>query len=149
MDQWREQTLVTPPFDRRLGNRFGQPIWVEDEQLDLGHHFRFEALPTPGRVRELLSFVSAEHSHLMDRERPMWEFHLIEGLMDRQFAVYTKVHHSLVDGVSAMRLFQRMLSDDPDERNMPPIWSLPRRSRSGDGDEVPSMWRNVAHLREE
>ncbi|WP_434049974.1 WS/DGAT/MGAT family O-acyltransferase [Marinobacter salarius] len=145
-DQLREETIVTPPFDRRLGSRFGQPVWVEDEQLDLEHHFRFEALPTPGRVRELLSFVSAEHSHLMDRERPMWEFHLIEGLKDRQFAVYTKVHHSLVDGVSAMRLFQRMLSQDPEQRNMPPIWSLPRRSRSGDDDEGPSMWRNVAHL---
>ena len=145
-DQLREETIVTPPFDRRLGSRFGQPVWVEDEQLDLEHHFRFEALPTPGRVRELLSFVSAEHSHLMDRERPMWEFHLIEGLKDRQFAVYTKVHHSLVDGVSAMRLFQRMLSQDPEQRNMPPIWSLPRRSRSGDDDKGPSMWRNVAHL---
>ncbi|MCC4285188.1 wax ester/triacylglycerol synthase family O-acyltransferase [Marinobacter salarius] len=145
-DQLREETIVTPPFDRRLGSRFGQPVWVEDEQLDLEHHFRFEALPTPGRVRELLSFVSAEHSHLMDRERPLWEFHLIEGLKDRQFAVYTKVHHSLVDGVSAMRLFQRMLSQDPEQRNMPPIWSLPRRSRSGDDDEGPSMWRNVAHL---
>ena len=145
-DQLREKTIVTPPFDRRLGSRFGQPVWVEDEQLDLEHHFRFEALPTPGRVRELLSFVSAEHSHLMDRERPMWEFHLIEGLKDRQFAVYTKVHHSLVDGVSAMRLFQRMLSQDPEQRGMPPIWSLPRRSRSGDDDEGPSMWRNVAHL---
>lgn len=145
-DQLREETIVTPPFDRRLGSRFGQPVWVEDEQLDLEHHFRFEALPTPGRIRELLSFVSAEHSHLMDRERPMWEFHLIEGLKDRQFAVYTKVHHSLVDGVSAMRLFQRMLSQDPEQRGMPPIWSLPRRSRHADGDEGPSMWRNVAHL---
>ena len=144
-NQLRDETIVTPPFDRRLNYRFGQPVWVEDEHLDLEHHFRFEALPTPGRIRELLAFVSAEHSHLMDRERPMWEFHLIEGLKDRQFAVYTKVHHSLVDGVSAMRLFQRMLSQDPDERNMPPIWSLPRRSRDQSADG-PSMWRNIAHL---
>lgn len=145
-DQLREQSIVTPPFDRRLSSRFGQPVWVEDEHLDLEHHFRFNALPTPGRIRELLAFISAEHSHLMDRERPMWEFHLIEGLKDRQFAVYTKVHHSLVDGVSAMRLFQRMLSRDPDERNMPPIWSLPPRSRHNDESDGPSMWRNVAHL---
>lgn len=145
-DQLREQSVVTPPFDQCLSNRFGQPVWVEDEHLDLEHHFRFEALPTPGRIRELLAFVSAEHSHLMDRARPMWEFHLIEGLKDRQFAVYTKVHHSLVDGVSAMRLFQRMLSQDPDQRNMPPIWSLPRRGRHNADDNGPSMWRNVAHL---
>lgn len=145
-DQLREQCTVTPPFDRRLKSRFGQPVWVEDEHLDLEHHFRFEALPTPGRVRELLAFVSAEHSHLMDRERPMWEFHLIEGLKNRQFAVYIKVHHSLVDGVSAMRLFQCMLSTNPDERNMPPIWALPPRKRKNVDDSGPSLWRNVAHL---
>ncbi len=145
-DQLRQQTSVTPPFERHLSSRYGQPVWVDDEHLDLEHHFRFEALPTPGRVRELLAFVSAEHSHLMDRERPLWEFHLIEGLKDRQFAVYIKVHHSLVDGVSAMRLFQRMLSTDPEERNMPPIWDLPIRSGHNADDSGPSMWRNVAHL---
>ena len=145
-DQLREQSVVTPPFDQRLSSRFSQPVWVEDEHLDLEHHFRFEALPTPGRIRELLAFVSAEHSHLMDRERPMWEFHLIEGLKDRQFAVYIKVHHSLVDGMSAMRLFQRMLSQDPDQRDMPPIWALPLRRRSNSEDSGPSMWHNVAHL---
>lgn len=145
-EQLRSQTEVTSPFERRLSSRFGQPVWVDDEHLDLEHHFRFEALPTPGRIRELLAFVSAEHSHLMDRERPLWEFHLIEGLKDRQFAVYTKVHHSLVDGVSAMRLFQRMLTTDPDKRDMPPLWSLPRRGHQDSGDGSPSMWRNVAHL---
>lgn len=145
-DQLREHTTVTSPFDRRLDSRFAQPVWVKDEHLDLEHHFRFEALPTPGRVRELLSFVSAEHSHLMDRERPLWEFHLIEGLRERQFAVYTKVHHSLVDGVSAMRMAQRMLSHDPEQRDMPPIWALPPRAkRSADGGGL-SLWRSIGQL---
>ncbi|MEQ9547975.1 MAG: wax ester/triacylglycerol synthase family O-acyltransferase [Marinobacter sp.] len=145
-DQLRDHTTVTSPFDRRLDSRFTQPVWVRDEHLDLEHHFRFEALPTPGRVRELLSFVSAEHSHLMDRERPLWEFHLIEGLRDRQFAVYTKIHHSLVDGVSAMRMAQRMLSPDPEQRDMPPIWALPPRARrSSDGDGM-SLWRSIGQL---
>lgn len=144
--QLRTQTVVTPPFNQRLSYRLGQPVWVEDEHLDLEHHFRFEALPTPGRIRELLSFVSAEHSHLMDRERPLWEFHLIEGLKNRQFAVYTKVHHSLVDGVSAMRMAQRMLSADPAQRGMPPIWALPTRAPRAGGEEGPSLWRSVGQL---
>ncbi|GAA3584494.1 WS/DGAT/MGAT family O-acyltransferase [Marinobacter xestospongiae] len=127
-DQLRQQTTVTAPFNQRLTSRFGQPYWTEDTQLDLEHHVRFEALPTPGRIRELLAFVSAEHSHLMDRERPLWEFHLIEGLPDRRFAIYTKVHHALVDGVSAMRMMKRMLADTPTERELPPIWSLPPRA---------------------
>ncbi|MFL1466994.1 WS/DGAT/MGAT family O-acyltransferase [Marinobacter sp. HN1S83] len=145
-DQLRDHSTVTSPFDRRLDSRFAQPVWVKDEHLDLEHHFRFEALPTPGRVRELLSFVSAEHSHLMDRERPLWEFHLIEGLRDRQFAVYTKIHHSLVDGVSAMRMAQRMLSSDPEQRDMPPIWALPPRTRrSAEGGGM-SLWRSIGQL---
>ncbi|WP_297797601.1 wax ester/triacylglycerol synthase family O-acyltransferase [uncultured Marinobacter sp.] len=145
-DQLREHTTVTSPFDRRLDSRFAQPVWVKDEHLDLEHHFRFEALPTPGRVRELLSFVSAEHSHLMDRERPLWEFHLIEGLRERQFAVYTKIHHSLVDGVSAMRMAQRMLSHDPEQRDMPPIWALPPRARRSDDEGGMSLWRSIGQL---
>ncbi|AOY89281.1 acetyltransferase [Marinobacter salinus] len=146
-EQLRQHTHVTPPFDRRLDTRLAQPVWVHDEHLDLEHHFRFEALPSPGRIRELLTFISAEHSHLMDRERPLWEFHLIEGLGERQFAVYIKVHHALVDGISAMRMIQRMLSTDPAQRNMPPIWDLPRRSDPDDCDDSgSSLWRNIAHL---
>ncbi|MFO8140590.1 MAG: wax ester/triacylglycerol synthase family O-acyltransferase [Marinobacter sp.] len=145
-DQLRKQHGVTEPFDQRLSYKLGQPMWVEDEHLDLEHHFRFEALPTPGRIRELLAFVSAEHSHLMDRERPMWEVHLIEGLKDRQFALYIKIHHSLMDGISAMRMVTRMLSEDPNEMGLPPIWALPQRQLSGRDENRPSLWRSVAHL---
>lgn len=145
-EQLRKDTEVTAPFDRRLGNRLAQPVWVHDKHLDLEHHFRFEALPTPGRIRELLTFVSAEHSHLMDRERPLWEFHLIEGLGHRQFAVYIKMHHSLVDGISAMRMIQRMLSTDPSKRNMPPIWDLATRLGRNEDENEPSLWNSIGHL---
>jgi diacylglycerol O-acyltransferase / wax synthase len=145
-DQLRTQTEVTPPFNLRLTSKFGQPGWIEDKELDLEHHFRFEALPTPGRIRELLALVSAEHSHLMDRERPLWEFHLIEGFGERQFATYTKIHHSLVDGVSAMRLFQKMLTDDCDKRDMPAIWSMAPSRKGREKEEGPSLWRNVSYM---
>ncbi|SDX50558.1 WS/DGAT/MGAT family O-acyltransferase [Marinobacter mobilis] len=144
-DQLQQQTAITAPFNQRLTSRLGQSYWTEDHQFDLEHHFRFEALPTPGRIRELLAFVSAEHSHLMDRERPLWEFHLIEGLQDRRFAVYTKVHHALVDGVSAMRMMKRMMSSDPDQRDMPPIWNLPARQHQEDRPR-PSLMNNLSHL---
>jgi diacylglycerol O-acyltransferase len=145
-EELRQKFEVTPPFNQRLSYKLGQPMWVEDEHLDLEHHFRFEALPTPGRIRELLAFVSAEHSHLMDRERPMWEVHLIEGLKDRQFAIYTKIHHSLVDGVSAMRMATRMLSDNPEDTGLPPIWDLPRRARPDQDDAGSSLWHSITHL---
>src|SRR5690554_3546194 len=145
-EQLRNDTEVTAPFNQRLDSRLAQPVWVHDDHLDLEHHFRFEALPTPGRIRELLAFVSAEHSHLMDRERPMWEVHLIEGLKDRQFALYTKVHHSLVDGVSAMRMATRMLSDNPEDTGLPPIWDLPRRARPNRDGPGSSLWHGITHV---
>src|SRR5690606_559609 len=54
------------PFNQRLHYRLGKPYWVTDKQFDIDHHFRHDALPKPGRIRELLSLVSAEHSNLMD-----------------------------------------------------------------------------------
>ncbi|HTN32597.1 MAG TPA: wax ester/triacylglycerol synthase family O-acyltransferase [Marinobacter sp.] len=145
-DQLRNHTRATPPFDRRLDSKLAQPVWVRDEHLDLEHHFRFEALPTPGRIRELLTFVSAEHSHLLDRARPLWEFHLIEGLGNRQFALYIKVHHSLMDGMSAMKMAQRMLSTDAGQRNMPPVWNLPERTDPRDSTSALSLWQSMAYL---
>lgn len=119
-----------PPFDQYLATRLGLRHWDEDDQFDIDHHFRHEALPRPGRIRELLARVSAEHSNLLHRDRPLWQAHLIEGLSNRRFALYTKVHHALMDGTAAMRLAARSLSTDPHKREVPPIWATPPSSRS-------------------
>lgn len=114
----------------------GQWAWEEDEQIDLEHHVRHSALPQPGRIRELLALVSRLHASLLDRSRPLWEAHLIEGLNDGRYAVYTKMHHALMDGVSAARLLERSLSDDPDRRDLPAPWAprhRPAKSKSGGG----------------
>ena len=111
---------------RRSVTTGGQWAWVEDDDLDLEHHVRHSALPRPGRVRELLALVSRLHGTLLDRKRPLWEAHLIEGLEGDRFAVYTKMHHALMDGVSALKLMQRSLSTDPDARDVPVPWE-PRR----------------------
>lgn len=101
----------------------GPLAWANDDDIDLEYHVRLSALPAPGQVRQLLELVSRLHGSLLDRHRPLWEAHLIDGLSENRFAVYTKVHHALVDGVSALRLLQKSLSEDPDERNMRPPWS--------------------------
>lgn len=116
-------------YGRRLARRVGRYYWQKDKHFDLEHHFRHEALPKPGRIRELLARISSEHSNLMDRERPLWEFHLIEGVRGRRFAVYSKVHHSMMDGVAAMKTCMNFLSYDPEEMNRPPIWAMPREKR--------------------
>jgi diacylglycerol O-acyltransferase / wax synthase len=106
----------------------GQWAWTEDRDIELDYHVRLSALPSPGRVRELLALVSRLHGTLLDRHRPLWEFHLVEGLSDRRFATYTKVHHALMDGVTAMRVLTHGLSTDPDGPARPPWAPRPRRS---------------------
>ena len=107
---------VAPLFRQRPYRSLGtgmQWAWREDDELDIEYHVRHSALPEPGRVRELLALGSRLHGTLLDRQRPLWEFHLIEGLQGNRFAAYTKVHHAMVDGVSALRLLERWLSTDP------------------------------------
>jgi diacylglycerol O-acyltransferase len=121
---------VAPLFRRRAhrpGGALGAWSWQEDKEVDLEH---YAALPAPGRVRELLALVSRLHGTLMERHRPLWEVHFIEGLEGKRVAVYAKVHHSLVDGVSAIRLLEHSLSPDPETQGMAPMFaSLPRPSR--------------------
>jgi diacylglycerol O-acyltransferase / wax synthase len=124
---------VNPLFQRRptrsLGG-LGPWEWETDDDLEREYHVRHSALPHPGSIRELLALVSRLHGTLLDRNRPLWEMHVIEGLADGRIATYNKVHHALIDGVSAMRLMTSSLSTDPDERDMPPPAAQPRRSSS-------------------
>ena len=101
--------------------------WAFDRNLDLEYHLRRSALPSPGRVRELLELTSRLHGTLLDRHRPLWESHLVEGLNDGRFAVYTKIHHALVDGVSAMRMMRRALSTDPKDYELRVPWGTNER----------------------
>ena len=108
----------------------GQTWWAEDHEIDLEYHVRLSALPRPGRVRELLALVSRLHGYLLDRHRPLWEFHLIDGLEGGRFATYVKIHHALADGVSAVRLMTGALPEDA-ETTVPPLWAAdPARERA-------------------
>jgi WS/DGAT/MGAT family acyltransferase len=129
---------VAPMFRKRpyrgVGT-LGQWAWADDGEIDLEHHIRHSALPRPGRIRELLALTSRLHGTLLDRHRPLWETHLIEGLDDGRFAVYSKTHHALMDGVSGLRLMERSLSTDPTARVPLPYANRPRPARrSGDGE---------------
>ena len=118
---------VVPPWNYKLRGGFigkAVPAWVEDHDIDMDHHFRHSALPAPGGERELGVLVSRLHSHQLDFNRPPWEIHLIEGLEGNRVALYTKMHHSLVDGVSGARMLTRIFSPDP-EAILPAPWSVP------------------------
>jgi diacylglycerol O-acyltransferase len=99
----------------------GPLYWEKDQSIDMDYHVRHSALPSPGRFRELFALVSRLHSTLLDRNRPLWELHIIEGLQNHQLAVYMKMHHAAIDGVASMQLTQSVCSTDPAFR----IYDLP------------------------
>jgi len=120
----------------------GQWSWVDDQDIELDYHVRLSALPSPGRVRELLALVSRLHGTLLDRHRPLWEFYLVEGLAGGRFATYTKVHHALMDGVSVMRMLSRGLTSDPSAPAAPPWAPRPRRTGDRPGGSTGSTGSN-------
>jgi WS/DGAT/MGAT family acyltransferase len=132
--RWREVREFQPPFNYLL-RALPVPGWqeLEDDQIDLDYHLRHSALPRPGSQRDLGVLVSRLHSAKMDRRYPLWECHLIEGLEGGQWSMYMKVHHSQIDGVGGVRLLKRMLSADPDAREMLPPWAVGTRGPDQSG----------------
>ena len=108
---------LIPPFRRRLvGVPLGldQPYWIEDPDFDLEYHVRELALPAPGDDRQLAEQVARLHARHLDRHRPLWELYLISGLQGGRLAVYTKVHHAAIDGVSGNDILAAVLDPSPE-----------------------------------
>lgn len=122
------------PFNQVLRN-IG--FWDKDDHFDINHHFHHIALPSTSSDAELMDYISCEHGRMItDRTKPLWEFHLIEGIAairagsPKRFAIYLKIHHAMVDGIAAMRLLERSLSTSSHDRFRLPFWSLTTKYRN-------------------
>ena len=111
------------PFNQRLkDNSLLSPSLVTDDCFDAEYHVRHTVIPGPGDNEQLVEMISRLHANLLDRERPLWEFHLIEGLRGRRFAFYTKIHHSIVDGITFARWFAESGSISAADLHSRPLW---------------------------
>ncbi|WP_405238793.1 WS/DGAT/MGAT family O-acyltransferase [Lentisalinibacter orientalis] len=117
------------PFNQKLKVPLaGRPRWVVDPDMDLADHILHEALPAPGREQDLLDRVAQLHGRLLDRNAPLWEVYVIEGLEGGRFGVYAKIHHAYMDGISMSRRSMASLSKTPDE-DVAPMWANAEHSR--------------------
>lgn len=98
---------------RHVPGGLGGPVWVDDTDFDLSYHVRRAQLPRPGTDRQLADFVARVQQRLLARDRPLWEVYLVEGLSGGRFALVTKTHHAMVDGVTGIDLAQVILDDHP------------------------------------
>lgn len=149
VDHLRATTTFAAPFNLKLASprlKSVLPTWKTAYRIDLDYHVRHSALPQPGGERELGVLISRLHSHPMDFNRPLWEAHIIEGLENDRFALYVKMHHSLVDGVGGMRMLQKMMSPDPATSRLPPPWAIGRGNhpRSAKRKAAPPFMQSVS-----
>lgn len=128
-----EDAEVSPRLRRHPADPvgyLGNTWWATDAEVDLDYHLRHAAVPHPGRIRELFQLIALWHGSLLDRHRPMWEANIVEGIEGNRFALHTKIHHSLVDGVGALRLLEESLSTDPTDMTVRAPWSVPPPGRA-------------------
>ncbi|MDR6853955.1 wax ester/triacylglycerol synthase family O-acyltransferase [Variovorax guangxiensis] len=119
--------LAMMPFD--LAN----PVWVDDDDLDLDHHIHHVIMPRPGTLAQLERLVGRLHSSLLDRSRPLWEMHIIEGLQTGQVALYSKMHHAAIDGQAGVAVAKALfdISETPAPVKAPRVTRRPDSSQLG------------------
>jgi diacylglycerol O-acyltransferase / wax synthase len=149
MAEFRSHKEFSPPWNRRLKPSFNlNPLrtWVEDDNIDLEYHVRHAALPWPGGERELGELVGRLQSTPLDLNRPPWECTIIEGLENNRFALFIKMHHSLIDGVSGVKLLQRGMSDDRTKSlGLPPFWASGEKVRPATRKRPEALVPTVTH----
>ena len=133
VDLYRELltfTDVKPPFNRTIHfSLTGMPTWQESETVDLAQHVFYHKLRRGKNERQdLYHLVSQLHQPMLDRARPLWEMHVIDGLSEARFALYMKMHHACADGVTMMRWAAESLAVTAEDRELRPLWSVGRRA---------------------
>ena len=109
----------------------GRPVWVDDPHFNLGYHLRRTALPEPGGDEQLRLLIGRVMSQQLDRHKPLWEMWMIEGLSERRWAMITKMHHSMVDGVSGAELLSAILDEQREPELAAPAGWCAERQPSG------------------
>ena len=119
----RARMHLSPALHMRLAEvplGLDHPYWTPDTEFDLDHHLFESTLPAPGGDRELAAEVARLHTEHLDRSRPLWEMHLIKGLSGGRVALYSKVHHAAIDGVSGAETLATLLDFSPEQREVAP-----------------------------
>jgi diacylglycerol O-acyltransferase / wax synthase len=118
----RERMALVPRYRQKVrgvpGN-IAAPVWVDDTRFDMSYHVRRSALPRPGSDQQLRELVARLMSRPLDRSRPLWEMYLVEGLSGGRFAIITKTHHAVVDGIGTVDLGAVILDPTPEPRETP------------------------------
>ena len=122
VDRLRKVPAAEPFNFKPVFPRAGLPRWQSVDDMEMEYHLRHSALPAPGNMKQLMEVIQRLHAGILDRERPGWICQVIEGLEGNRFAVYCKIHHAYIDGMSGVRRMYGSLSTDPKSRELVTLW---------------------------
>ena len=117
-----ERITAVPRYRQKIRwipGRLASPVWIDDPDFDVSYHVRRSALPSPGSDAQLRELVARVQSRHLDRSRPLWEIYIVEGLSGGRFAMISKTHHAMVDGLAAVDILSVVLDASPEPRDMP------------------------------
>src|SRR4051812_32953655 len=137
--RYRQRVMFVP-------GKLGRPVWVDETQFDLEYHLRHTALPSPGGEEELKKLAGRLLSQGLDRDKPLWEMWLVEGMGNGRFAIVSKTHHAMLDGVSGVDLATVLMDTEPSSTppDEPPAWK-PRKAPAVSELLVTSVREQVSH----
>jgi WS/DGAT/MGAT family acyltransferase len=131
VDELKKHDRPTEPFNLviHFAGLTG-PRWQPVQDFDIDQHVFYHRPRKSSSWMQVKDFVAGLHEPVMDRSRPLWEYHLVDGIEGNRFAVYFRVHHAYADGITMTSWLQKTLSDSPDDTVLKPVWTMPvTRSR--------------------
>ena len=151
--EYLRHTDIKAPFNRVIEfSLTGMPNWKEAQSVDLAQHIFYHKLESGNNDRQALyQFVSNLHVPMLDRSRPLWEMHVIDGLGDGRFALYQKIHHAYADGVTMSRWIAETMAPTPEDLEVRPLWTQKHAGhglkRKGARYQVAqSAWKEVGDI---
>lgn len=153
-EEYLTHTDVKPPFNRIINFSLSAlPYWLDVQKVDLAQHVFYHRLPKGENDRQALyDFVAKLHTPMLDRSRPLWQMHVIDGLANEdgsaRFAIYNKIHHAYADGVTMTRWTAEAMSASAADKKLLPVWAHKHSGigakRKRDGAELmQSLWKQV------
>jgi WS/DGAT/MGAT family acyltransferase len=130
---------------REVPMQLGRPVWVDDPHFQILYHVRHTAVPGPGSDEQLRNLAGRVLGQRLDMAKPLWELWLVEGLAENRWAIISKVHHCMVDGIAGTDLMQLMFDLDPDATHEAPKDWTPRRTPSSLSMVTEAVTESVAH----
>jgi WS/DGAT/MGAT family acyltransferase len=130
IDEMRSFNQPVYPFNSKVKAALGYPIKLIPSDMDMHYHVQSHEIENVSDLESLHQYASTLHETLLDRDKPLWQFHVIKSKQGRDFSIYVKIHHMIGDGATMVRWLQEGYLEEVNSENFVPVWAMQRKRRS-------------------